>query len=138
MRNSAADRETAVRGAFAEQARWCTRLNSPLTARLCTLLGLRLDRESAVGRRLLDWPGDPGSDADAVALRLCGGLHFLVRSGAAPRLAACYPPNPLPDEAKPEHKREGGAERQHTEEQLDRGLEQTFPASDPVSIQSDR
>ena len=47
-------------------------------------------------------------------------------------------PNPLPDEAKPDPKREEGAERRHTEEQLDRGLEQTFPASYPVSIQSDR
>ena len=47
-------------------------------------------------------------------------------------------PNPLPDESKPGHGHGGGAEREHTEELLDAGLEQTFPASYPVSIQSDR
>jgi hypothetical protein len=50
-------------------------------------------------------------------------------------------PNPLPDaELKhgPDPARGGQAERDHTEEQLDRGLEETFPASDPVSIQGDR
>jgi hypothetical protein len=45
---------------------------------------------------VLDWPGEPGAFADALALRLCGGLHFLVRSGAAPGLAALYPPSPPP------------------------------------------
>jgi hypothetical protein len=30
---------------------------------------------------------------DAVALRLLAGLHYLVLSGKAPELAACYPPN---------------------------------------------
>jgi hypothetical protein len=43
-------------------------------------------------------------------------------------------PNPLPDEAKPK----GGREREHTEDLLDHGLDETFPASDPVSIQGDR
>jgi hypothetical protein len=37
---------------------------------------------------------------DALALRLCGGLHALVRAGQAPGLADLYPPAPLPsDEA---------------------------------------
>ncbi|HEX5776916.1 MAG TPA: hypothetical protein VFX95_09595 [Caulobacteraceae bacterium] len=45
---------------------------------------------------------------------------------------------PTKPEARPEHRPDAEAERRHTEEQLDRGLEQTFPASDPVSIQSDR
>jgi hypothetical protein len=48
-----------------------------------------------VGRRVLDWPTDPVKDA--LPLRLCGGLHALVRSGAAPALAALYPPHPMPD-----------------------------------------
>jgi len=91
------EREAAVRAAFAQQAAYCTRLESPFTALLCTLLGERLDRTNAVGRRLLDWTGNPDPFGDAVALRLCGGLHFLVRSGAAPDLAARYPPAPLPD-----------------------------------------
>ena len=46
--------------------------------------------------------------------------------------------NPLPDDVRPERRPDAEAERKHTEEQLDHGLEETFPASDPVSIRSDR
>jgi hypothetical protein len=95
---SATEREAAVRAAFAEQAGWCEKLGSPFTARLCTVLGRTLDRSTEVGHRVLEWPGDPSATADALALRLCGGLHALVRSGAVPELAACYPPRPLPTE----------------------------------------
>lgn len=88
-----------VRASFAEQAFWCGRLGSPFTARLCETLGKRLDRASAVGRRALAWPGDPRALADALALRLCAGLHFMVRERRAPGLASLYPPAPLPGEA---------------------------------------
>jgi hypothetical protein len=88
-----------VRASFAEQAFWCGRLGSLFTARLCETLGKRLDRASAVGRRALAWPGDPRALADALALRLCAGLHFMVRERRAPGLAALYPPAPLPGEA---------------------------------------
>jgi hypothetical protein len=91
------EREEAVRSAFAQQAGYCTQLAAPFTALLCTLLGERLDRSTMIGRRVLDWPGDPAPFGDALALRLCGGLHFLVRNGAAPDLATLYPPAPLPD-----------------------------------------
>jgi hypothetical protein len=64
---------------------------------LCRLLGDRLDRSTELGRRVLDWPEGKDPVADALPLRLCGGLHALVRSGAAPALAACYPPHPMPD-----------------------------------------
>jgi hypothetical protein len=88
--------EEAVRAAFERQAKWAEALGSPLMIRLCRLLAQRLDRESEVGRRVLDWPGaDPF--ADALPLRLTGGLHALVRRGEAPALADCYPPRPLPD-----------------------------------------
>ena len=99
MPASATERESAVRAAFAEQSGWAEKLGSPFMARLTATLAARLDRSTGIGRRLLDWPGPPRAGADNVPLRLCGGLHFLVRSGAAPRLAACYPPNPIPDEA---------------------------------------
>lgn len=90
--------EAAVRAAFARQAGWAAKLESPFMERLCGLLGERLDRGTAAGRRVLDWPGaDPFGDA--LPLRLAGGLHALVRRGEAPALAGCYPPNPLPDEA---------------------------------------
>lgn len=90
-------KEQAVRASFARQAEYCTALAAPFTALLCALLGERLDRSTRLGRRVLDWPGDPAPFGDAVALRLCGGLHYLVRDGAAPGLAALYPPVPPPD-----------------------------------------
>jgi hypothetical protein len=80
-------REAAVRASFVEQAGWCERLGSPFTARLCRMLGETLDRKTPTGRRALDWPGDPAPSQDALALRLCGGLHALVRDGLAPVLA---------------------------------------------------
>lgn len=92
--------EAQVRASFAVQAGFCTQLGAPFTALLCETLGKRLDRSSEAGRRVLDWAGDPGPFADALALRLCGGLHFLARSGAAPALASLYPPSPLPDEER--------------------------------------
>jgi hypothetical protein len=91
------DREAAVRAAFAQQAGYCTALEAPFTALLCTLAGERLDRSTAIGRRLLDWDGNPDPFGDAIALRLCGGLHYLARNGGAPGLAPFYPPAPLPD-----------------------------------------
>jgi hypothetical protein len=82
-----------------EQAGFCTQLGAPFTALLSETLGRRLDRSSEAGRRVLAWAGDPGCFADAVALRLCGGLHFLARSGSVPQLGGLYPPAALPDEA---------------------------------------
>ena len=93
---SPAGREAAVRAAFAAQAGWCEKLGSPFTSRLCDVLGRNLDRRSEVGRRVLDWPGKPDALHDSVPLRLCGGLHGLVRAGRLPALAGIYPPNPLP------------------------------------------
>jgi hypothetical protein len=95
---SATDRERAVRAAFADQAVWAEKLDSPFMARLTALLATRLDRSSETGRRILDWSGPPEAGADNVPLRLCGGLHALVRAGALPDLAAFYPPNALADE----------------------------------------
>ena len=53
--------------------------------------------QEPVGARVLGWPGDPG--ADALGLRFAGALHGLTLSGAAPELAAVYPPAPLAPEA---------------------------------------
>lgn len=85
--------------AFRQQAMWCRQLGSPLTALLMDVLAERLDRSTAVGRRVLDWPGRADTSNDAVPLRLAGGLHALVRRGAAPGLAALYPPHDLPEAA---------------------------------------
>ena len=89
----------AVRAAFARQAGWCEALASPFTARLCAVIGRELRDDGAVGRRVLGWDGNPDALHDSVPLRLCGGLHGLVRAGPLPSLARLYPPNPLPDEA---------------------------------------
>ena len=90
--------EAAVRAAFARQAEWAAKLDSSFMESLCRLLGERLDRSTEAGRRVLDWPGKADPFTDALPLRLAGGLHALVRRGGAPGLAACYPPNPRPDE----------------------------------------
>ena len=90
--------EERVRAAFALQAHWCTTFGSPFTALLCRAAGERLDRSTAIGRRILDWSGDPAPETDNVPGRLCAGLHFLVRTGRAPGLAPLYPPAAMPSE----------------------------------------
>ena len=82
--------ETAIRDAFAKQEGWCRLLGADFTAGLCQVLGTILDRTTEVGRRVLDWPGDTA--ADALVLRLTGGLNALVRDGSLPALAVLYPP----------------------------------------------
>ncbi|NNE22730.1 MAG: DUF2332 family protein, partial [Rhizobiales bacterium] len=89
-------RETLVRHSFAQQAEWCAKLGSMFTSRLVEGLGQQLDRNTATGQKVLNWPGPPDALGDAVALRLAGGLHGLARRGRLPGLAQLYPPNPLP------------------------------------------
>ncbi|THK33930.1 DUF2332 family protein [Ensifer sp. MPMI2T] len=93
-----AETEERVRRAFHGQHKACEELGSPFMARLCRLAAERLDRESAVGRRVLDWEGDPRPEADSVPLRLFGALHALVLARRDDRLASCYPPNVVDDE----------------------------------------
>ncbi len=88
--------EGAVRAAFARQAGWCRNLGSPLTAMVVELAAERMDRDTALGRRILDWPAQPGPAVDMLPLRLPGGLHALAQRGH-PALAPLYPPHPLPD-----------------------------------------
>lgn len=76
---------------FEKQADSCDRLGSPFTASLCRLLIELIDEKTATGRRVLNWPGD--ARADALALRVCGGLHRLVIEQLDPALAQAYPPH---------------------------------------------
>lgn len=89
--------EDAVREAFVQQAGVCRGLDSPFTAEVCELIAGRLDRTTAVGRRVLDWPGDPRANADALPLRLCGALHAIARAGSVQAVADAWPPNATPD-----------------------------------------
>ncbi len=78
--------EPTNRAAFEVQAQYCDAMAAPLTARLCRALARVLTRDTAIGTRVLDWPGEPV--ADAVVLRLVGGLHALARRGDADAFAA--------------------------------------------------
>lgn len=89
-----------LRGALREQAINNEHLGSPFTAHVLRLLADRLEPGTELTDRLFNWTGEIGPSALSVPLRLLGGLHALVLNGAAPDLAACYPPNPCPN---PDH-----------------------------------
>ena len=78
--------ETTNRAAFEVQAQYCDAMAAPRTAALCRMLADVLTRDTRVGTRLLDWPGEPV--ADAIVLRIVGGLHALARRGIADPFAA--------------------------------------------------
>ena len=87
-----------IRQSFLRQAKACSDLGSPFTARLCTLAAERLTVETRVGETVLGWPGNPDGTGDALALRLAGTLHALVRSGRDTVLATVYPPHAVDDD----------------------------------------
>lgn len=74
--------------AIAWQARHAEENGAPCTARVIrALLGVAAG-DSATGRRIANWPGL--TLKDAVPLRIAGGLHHLLLSGADARLARVY------------------------------------------------
>ena len=79
-----------VREMFLAQAAGCEGLGSPLTARVLRLLAAGMQPDGQVASAVLGWQGDLSRHGDALALRLAGGLHALVLTGAAPALAAFY------------------------------------------------
>jgi len=85
-----------IGGSFAQQARACESLGSPFTAAVLRGAFASLGRDTALGRRILDWPGDTSSAGASVPLRVAGGLHALVLRDMDARLGACYPPNDVP------------------------------------------
>lgn len=80
--------EETVRGAFMIQEYYCRSMDAPIYARLCEAIATGLTRESRVGARILDWPGEP--TRDALPLRFIGGLHALVRACADDDLTAIF------------------------------------------------
>lgn len=80
--------EASNREAFRIQEFYCRNMDAPIYARLCTAIAEGLTRDSRVGARILDWPGEP--TRDALPLRFIGGLHALVQAGADSGLAAVF------------------------------------------------
>ncbi|WP_445190747.1 DUF2332 domain-containing protein [Sphingomonas sp. Tas61C01] len=76
------------RAAFTIQAGYCRAMDAPVTTRIAEVLATALDRDGATGRAVLDWPKEP--IADALALRLIGGLHALHRTGADAALSRVF------------------------------------------------
>lgn len=82
--------ENDVRQSFFEQAQICALLGSNFMQFLCAGLAENLDKSTQTGKRILEWQGDPQPKGDALALRLAGGLHALVRRGEYPELLEYY------------------------------------------------
>jgi hypothetical protein len=80
--------EADNRASFEVQAQYCDAMAAPITARVSRALGAALNRETETGRRVLDWAGEPV--ADALVLRLIGGLHALHRAGADAALSLVF------------------------------------------------
>ncbi|NMN05991.1 MULTISPECIES: DUF2332 domain-containing protein [unclassified Novosphingobium] len=78
----------SVEQAIAWQADHATKNGAPATGRVVRAQLPLLTDGSAVGARMAAWPGKPLEDA--LPLRLTGGLHNLVLTGADTRLAAVY------------------------------------------------
>ena len=111
------EKEREIRDAFREQADFCRRLGSTITADALDTVAEKLSRRTETGRRTLDWQGDPRSNADNVTLRIAGGLHAIARSGADQDLATAYRGEgvvgPAVEKALTEHDREIAAWLDH-------------------------
>jgi hypothetical protein len=70
------------------QAEHCRRNNAPVTARLIDAQVPLMQTDTAVGRRIANWPGLPLEDA--MPLRLAGGFHHLLLTGDEKRLEPVY------------------------------------------------
>ena len=64
------------RGAFLIQQHYCEANAAPIYGRMAGAVAAGLTRDTVVGARILDWPGEP--TRDALPLRVFGGLHALV------------------------------------------------------------
>ncbi len=80
----------AVLTAFASQVAYCRTADAPITARVCGALLelLRRGTRGAVLDAVRRWPGAPL--ADALPLRIAGGLHAIRLGGIEPALAPIY------------------------------------------------
>jgi hypothetical protein len=81
------DMQNVARG-INEQVKHSKSNDAPVTARICLAQLALLDSDTETGRRLASWTGKVV--ADALPLRVAGGLHHLHLTGADSRLAAIY------------------------------------------------
>src|SRR6185437_10482616 len=77
-----------VREAIEWQARHAEEAHAPRTARVIRAELAILDGDTATGRRMANWQGLVL--ADAMPLRIAGGLHWLCLSGRDRRLEPVY------------------------------------------------
>jgi hypothetical protein len=79
-----------VTAAFDNQVAYCTASGATITARVVAAVRDLLERDEpgVLMDRLRDWPGAPL--ADALPLRLAGGIHSLHLKGSEPALAPIY------------------------------------------------
>ena len=70
------------------QAMHCDGNGAPITARICRSLLALARGDTRCGQRIANWPG--AVLADAMPLRIAGGLHDLYRTGSEPALAPIY------------------------------------------------
>ena len=79
-----------VAAAFDNQVAYCTASGAQVTARICAALRdlIESGEGGAVLERVRNWPGAPL--ADALPLRLAGGLHALHLKGTEPALNSIY------------------------------------------------
>ena len=70
------------------QARHAEENGAPATARVIRALAAVRASDTATGRRIADWPGL--TLKDAMPLRIAGGFHHLLLTGADDRLAEVY------------------------------------------------
>lgn len=80
----------AVATAFANQVAYCTNADAPITARVVAAAAALLEGEEPGEflAQIRGWQGAPL--ADALPLRVAGGIHSLWLSGAEPALGALY------------------------------------------------
>jgi hypothetical protein len=80
----------AVATAFSNQVAYCTAADAPITARVVAAVAalLKDGTPGALLDRIRGWQGAPL--ADALPLRIAGGLHALSLSGKEPALGAIY------------------------------------------------
>ncbi|ALE15848.1 hypothetical protein AMC99_00538 [Altererythrobacter epoxidivorans] len=89
--------EGAVRTAFTNQVAYCEANGAPITARIVAaiLAVVEGERSNALIERIRGWHGAPL--ADALPLRVAGGIHSLHLSGDAPELMPIYRGIPAAD-----------------------------------------